>query len=52
MEEFGRQRRNITRILLLCDYSTLEIYVIGVRAEYEDVISSTTGRQRGLLKNE
>ena len=30
----------------------VESYVIGVRAEYEDIISSTTDRQRELLKNE
>ena len=30
----------------------VESYVIGVIAEYEDVISSTTDRQRELLKNE
>ena len=51
MEEFGRQRWDITRILSLCDYSTLEIYAMGVRAEPEDVISSTMNRQHELLKN-
>ena len=30
----------------------VENYLMGVRAEYEDVISSTTDRQRELLKNE
>ena len=30
----------------------VESYVMVVRAEYEDVISSTTDRQRELLKNE
>ena len=30
----------------------VESYVMGVRAEYEDVISSTTDRQCELLKNE
>ena len=30
----------------------VESYVMGVIAEYEDVVSSTADRQRELLKNE
>ena len=29
----------------------VESYVMGVRAEYEDVVSSPTDRQREVLKN-
>ena len=43
----------ISRAYYYCVTTVLvESYVMGVRAEYEDVISSTTDRQRELLKNE
>ena len=43
----------ISRAYYYCVTTVLvESYVMGARAEYEDVISSTTDRQRELLKNE
>ena len=43
----------ISRAYYYCVIIVLvESYVMGTRAEYEDVISSTTNRQRELLKNE
>ena len=43
----------ISRAYYYCVMAVLvESYVMAVRAEYEDVISSTADRQRELLKNE
>ena len=43
------------RFCAYCYHATvvlIESYVIDVRADYEDVISHTTDRQRELLANE